>query len=357
MTHRSETTRPAGTAHAVTRFLAVAPGPSDHVTRAIAELRQGHPVVLLELSDERARGFVVAVAATITAAVVNDMLADARGIPWVVLPEERCWALGLAPIGQADRPGGLSFFTSIEARHGVTTGVSAHDRAHTLRTVAAPDAGPEMITTPGHVMPIAAAADGLVRRALAVDAALWLTTRAKGSGGAALCQILDLDGEPSDRDAIRDYASERGRELVSTIAVLDAYLSELDLISTEPDVPVATAVGVITARVYRDMFGGRHFALTFGDVTSAERPVLVAMYQQDPLQHLLDDESSGGRSQITESLERLAGDGPGVLLYLAMADLPDGRQEPRTQLLGAKLQAHVATAILKHLGVKAVRSD
>jgi 3,4-dihydroxy 2-butanone 4-phosphate synthase/GTP cyclohydrolase II len=341
----------------VEHWLAVAPGPSDPFVRAIEELRRERSVVLLDLSSERAQGFVLAAAATVSATIVNDMLKHARGTPWLVLLEERCAALGLSRIGRAMRPDKLSFFTSIEARSNVTTGVSAHDRALTMRVAAGPTATRDDISTPGHVMPIGVRADGMLRRAFAVDAALTLTTWAGAGGGAAICQILDAHGEPSDAEATSAYASEHSLLLVSTIDVLDAHLSELELVRRDGAESVATAVGRVDARSYVDVLGRRHFALTWGDLRSADDPVLTAIHVQDPLRDLFDDGPDGPRARTTAAIERLAASGIGVLLSLADLGSAGTSGDTRSQLLSTKLRSYVATAILRDLGIDHVRTS
>ena len=111
-------------------WIAVSQGPSERFLRAVAALARAEPVVLLDLSGRHAQGFVVVAARTISAATVTDMLVHARGTPWLVLPEERCVGLGLAPLGGSPRPAALRFYTSIEARADVTTGVSTRSLAN-----------------------------------------------------------------------------------------------------------------------------------------------------------------------------------------------------------------------------------
>lgn len=343
----------SGIADSVEHWIAVSPGPSHRFMGAVDELARERPVVLLDLSGGRAQGFVVAAAGSVSAAVVNDMLVHARGTPWLVLPEERCIALGLAPLGRSPRPEALRFYTSIEARADVTTGVSAHDRALTMRVAASPDASRDVISTPGHVMPIGVSADGMLRRAFGVDAALALTSRAGGPGGAAICAILDSRGEPSGGEATRRYAREHSLALVSTVEVLDAHLSERELVRPDGEEIVATAVGSVPARTYIDLLDRRHFALTWGDVRAARGPVLTAIHVRDTLRDLFED---GPHARLRRTLERLAGDGEAVLLSLADSPAAWRGSDSRSELLSTKLRLHVAKAILRDLGVERVRT-
>jgi 3,4-dihydroxy 2-butanone 4-phosphate synthase / GTP cyclohydrolase II len=346
----------SGIADSVEHWVAIGPGRSEPFVQAVERLRSKRPVVLLDVSSERARGFVVAAAGSVSALVVNDMLVYARGTPWIVLPEERCAALGLTPLGRSLRPDALQFYTSIEARTDVTTGVSAHDRARTMRVAAAPGATRNVISTPGHVMPIGVRADGMLRHARGVDAALALTMRAGDPGGAAICAILDSDGEPSGGDATRRYAAEHSLPLVSTVEVLDAHLSERELVRPDGEESVATAVGDVSARVYVDLLDRRHFALTWGDVRAVQGPVLTAIHVRDALRDLLDDGSDGPRARIERTLERLAGGSAAILLSLAESPAAWRDGDPRSELLSAKLRLHVAKAILRDLGVERIRT-
>jgi 3,4-dihydroxy 2-butanone 4-phosphate synthase / GTP cyclohydrolase II len=345
----------SGLADSVEHWIAVSPGPSAGFTRAIDELARERPVVLLDLSGGRVQGFVIAAAGTVSATLVNDMLVHARGTPWLVLPQERCGALGLAPLGRSPRPDALRFYTSIEARAGVTTGVSAHDRALTMRVAAAPEASRETISTPGHVMPIGVPADGMLRRAFGVDAALALTSRA-GDSGAAICAILDTHGEPSGGEATRRYARERSLALVSTVEVLDAHLSERKLVRPDGEEILETAVGTVPARTYVDLLDRRHFALTWGEVRAAQGPVLTAIHVRDTLRDLFEDGPHGPRARIDRTLARLAGAGVAVMLSLADSSAPWHGGDVRSELLSTKLRLHVAKAILRDLGIDRVRT-
>jgi 3,4-dihydroxy 2-butanone 4-phosphate synthase/GTP cyclohydrolase II len=345
----------SGLADSVEHWIAVSPGRSAGFTRAIDELARERPVVLLDLSGGRVQGFVIAAAGTVSATLVNDMLVHARGTPWLVLPQERCGALGLAPLGRSPRPDALRFYTSIEARAGVTTGVSAHDRALTMRVAAAPEASRETISTPGHVMPIGVPADGMLRRAFGVDAALALTSRA-GDSGAAICAILDTHGEPSGGEATRRYARERSLALVSTVEVLDAHLSERKLVRPDGEEILETAVGTVPARTYVDRLDRRHFALTWGEVRAAQGPVLTAIHVRDTLRDLFEDGPHGPRARIDRTLARLAGAGVAVMLSLADSSAPWHGGDVRSELLSTKLRLHVAKAILRDLGIDRVRT-
>jgi 3,4-dihydroxy 2-butanone 4-phosphate synthase / GTP cyclohydrolase II len=324
--------------------------------RAVDQLAQARPVVLLDLSGGRAQGFVVVAAGTVSAAEVNHMLVHARGTPWLVLPEERCARLGVTPLGRSLRPGALRFYTSIEARADVTTGVSAHDRALTMRVAAAPDASRDVISTPGHVMPIGVPADGMLRRAFGVDAALALTSRAGHAGGAAICAILDPDGEPSGGEATRRYALEHSLPLVSTVDVLDAHLSERELVRSDGEESLETTVGDVAARTYVDLLDRRHFALTWGDVSAARGPVLTAIHVRDALRDLFEDGPEGPRARIDRTLARLAVDGVAVLLSLSDSPAAWRTGDSRSELLSTKLRLHVAKAILRDLGIERIRT-
>jgi hypothetical protein len=160
-------------------------------------------------------------------------------------------------------------------------------------------------------------------------------------------------GGSSGGEATRGYAREHSLPLVSTIEVLDAHLSERELVRPDGAESLETAVGCVPARAYVDLLDRRHFALTWGDVRAVQGPVLTAIHVRDPLRDLFED---GPRARLERTLERLAGDGVAVLLSLADSPAAWRGGDPRSELLSTKLRLHVAKAILRDLGIDRVRT-
>ena len=243
------------------------------------------------------------------------MLKHARGTPWLVLLEERCAALGLARIGRAVRLDALSFFTSIEALLNVTTGVSAHDRALTMRVAAGPTATRDDIDTrPCHAHRRAgrrhAPPSVRSRRGAHAHDVDW-------SGGRR-GHLPDTRRPPASPPTPRPRAptpvNTRCCCLRSTCSTpISATWSCAKGWRGERGMPV----GRLDARSYVDVLGAPTLRPDAGDVRSAEEPVLTAIHVQDPLQDLFDDGPDGPRARTAAAIERLAASGIGVLLSLA----------------------------------------
>lgn len=328
---------------------------------AVDDIAAGCIVALVDPARPEGGGCLLAAAETVTADLVNVMLVHGRGTPWLALPEERCLALGLRRMG-TPRP--WDFQISIEARSGVTTGVSAEDRALTMRVASRPDSTSAHVIEPGHIMPIRVADDAIVQRAAAPEAAVELARRAGMSGGAAICWVLDDEGEAATPAEIARLASELGIKLVTTFDALDLRLRADRLVVAERDAEIGTAAGALRAVTYRDSYGGgRHYALLHGRPEPG-RPTLLRVRLQDPLADVFgvrDDVSPGG---IEATLAQVAAaPAAGALLYLAPAPLaPEAEAEDasalgRMSLLQAKRTAHVTTQMLEHLGIDTVQLE
>ncbi|MEA2324853.1 MAG: 3,4-dihydroxy 2-butanone 4-phosphate synthase / cyclohydrolase [Solirubrobacteraceae bacterium] len=324
---------------------------------AVDELAAGRVVAVVDLCRPEAGGCLVAAAEHVTAEAVNAMLVHARGTPWLALPEQRCLALGLRPFG-TPRP--WEFQISIEARRGVTTGVSAADRALTMRVAASPDSTAAHIIEPGHVMPIRVPDDAILLRAGVVDAAVELALAAGTSGGAAICWILDEDGDAAPPAAIERLAGSLGIRVATTLDALDVRMRSEPAIVRERDEPLATLGGAVRAVTFGDRHGaGRHLALVQG-APATGAPALVTVHEQDPLGDVFGAGDAPSRRALESALARGAGTPAAVLLYVAAPRIAepaadDPAAAARTALLRAKRTAHVVTHILEDLGIDTVR--
>lgn len=200
------------------------------IEEIIEDIRQGKMVVMMDDEDRENEGDIIMAASKITPWHINFMARFARGIVCLPLPATRCKQLGLALMV----PGNISHFmanftVSIEASSGVTTGVSAHDRAHTVLTAIKPDAKPKDISQPGHVFPIMAQEGGVLTRKGHTEASVDLTTLAGLTPGAVICEVLNEDGTMARRPQLEVFVKEHGLKL-GTIESLIRY--RLNLAST-----------------------------------------------------------------------------------------------------------------------------
>jgi 3,4-dihydroxy 2-butanone 4-phosphate synthase/GTP cyclohydrolase II len=282
--------------------------------RALADLRDQELVVVVDVARGGPEGYLAGAARTITAGLINTMLLDAGGTPWVALAESRCRALAIDPLGDAHaRAAGFAFMVSIEARHGVTTGVSAADRARTMRIAADPQSGPADIAVPGHVMPVQAAQAGVLSHAAAPEAAVDLARLAGLDGGGAMCHILDDHGQVASLEAIGALARRRDLQGVSSGAVVAERRRREPLLERIAQAPLDTMAGRVRCVTYRETIGGReHVALVAGGHADPGAPVRVHVRRP------IDDVFTSGHDDLERSLRQLAAGRPGgILLYLA----------------------------------------
>jgi 3,4-dihydroxy-2-butanone 4-phosphate synthase len=196
-------------------------GAEDRVQRAAASLARGEMVVLDGSRVMQGVSHLIVAAEHADAAAINRMAADARGLVSLVMTERHCTQLGLAPQREGRHPASIfPFTTSIEARRGVTTGISAHDRAVTVAAAIAPDASSADIVVPGHVFPVPAAVGGVLERPRHAEAAIDLARAARLRPAIVICTMLADDGDVADRDAVAAYADRHGLEVLTLADVL-----------------------------------------------------------------------------------------------------------------------------------------
>lgn len=196
-------------------------GAEARVERAAERLAAGRMVVLDGSRVSQGVSHLVVAAEHADAAAINRMAADARGLVALVMTERHCAQLGLEPQREGRHPAsGWPFTNSIEARHGVTTGISAQDRAVTVAAAIAPNATSADIVEPGHVFPVPAADGGVLQRPRHAEAAVDLARTAGLRPAIVICTMLADDGDIADRDAIVDYADRRGLEVLTLGDVL-----------------------------------------------------------------------------------------------------------------------------------------
>ncbi|MBS1878280.1 MAG: 3,4-dihydroxy-2-butanone-4-phosphate synthase [Actinobacteria bacterium] len=315
----------------------------DRLEPAIEALRRGAMAMLVD-RGAGGGGHLVAVASSIGAETVATMLREAVGMPFLALSEERCEALELTPIGA-----GSEMMITIESRHGTSTGISASDRALTMRVAAGPAYTAVDVVKPGHVLPIRVPADRLLSRPDAAATALELAALAGSPGGAALCQVLDADGAPAAVAEAEELARRLEIPLADSLEVVEHRLRATALVHRDgAERIVATAAGPLRCVSYRGRGGGRrHFALLHGDPALPE-PIHLETVVQDPP---ADAFASAGVDRPPQAaLAAVVGRGRGVVLYLAAEDA-----EPAGDAaLARSRRAHLIRQILRDLGVAAI---
>jgi len=332
---------------------------ADRTDTAIAALARGGAAVLTQ--EGGGPGFVVAAAQTIAPELIALMLREARGMTWLALPDERCRALGLEPIpyrsstGERDESIARDFMVSIEAHEGTTTGISAADRALTMRVAADPASVAGDVVSPGHITPIRARDPQAPQRPGIVEAAVELAALAGFPGGAAMCELLDEQGEIASGAQVERRAGALGLPLVDELDVLDRLLPRRALVAVhEEGRTLAVGGHSVRAVVFADRFyGAQHVALVCGDPAPGDAATVEALVQ-DPLLDVFDPRR---RNELTATVERLARMPPAVLAYVSnvaalRARRPDADQEAqREALLATRRQPYVVAQMLERLGL------
>ena len=280
----------------------------------IADIAAGRMVILMDDEGRENEGDLIMAAEFVTPAAINFMVSQARGLVCLPLTRERCEQLRLPQmVGHNTASLGTAFTVSIEAARGVTTGISAADRAVTIQAAIADDAGPEDIVMPGHIFPLAAEAGGVLVRAGHTEAAVDLARLAGCKPAGVICEILNTDGEMARLPDLLPYAAEHGLK-IGTIADLIRYRLERErIVQREASGPWHTPYGDFQLHVYRDWVAREmHFALVLGDLEARDEPVLVRVQ----VGKILNDLFAGETSPNTVALRCLSEEGRGVLVYL-----------------------------------------
>ncbi|MBT8048796.1 MAG: 3,4-dihydroxy-2-butanone-4-phosphate synthase [Xanthomonadales bacterium] len=301
------------------------PGKSkvNTIPELLEDLRAGRMIVMMDDEDRENEGDLVMAASKVRPEDINFMARFGRGLICLPLTRERCRQLQLPlMVSKNQARFSTNFTVSIEAAEGVTTGISAYDRAHTIRTAVKPDASPADISQPGHVFPLMAQPGGVLARAGHTEASVDMAMLAGLEPAAVLVEILNEDGSMARRPELEEFA--RVHELkIGTIADLIHYRMQteksIDHISTHQ---VDTDYGSFTLHTYRDQIEDRlHLALIRGEACPDE-PFLVRVHVQNPLSDVLSIHRSDFGMPLRTALAQIDAAGSGLVLVLG-ADKDD----------------------------------
>ncbi len=293
------------------------PIPISPVEDIVADMRAGKMVILVDEEDRENEGDLVLAAQHVSAEAINFMARFGRGLICLTLTREHCERLQLPPmVVRNGTKHGTAFTVSIEAAVGVSTGISAADRACTVRAAVAPDAKPDDLVQPGHIFPLQAVDGGVLMRAGHTEAGCDLAAMAGCAPAAVICEIMKDDGTMARLPDLQLFAAEHGLK-IGTIADLIAYRSRVEsLVERKGSRPLETAFGQFQAHAFQDSTGqGVHLALVMGQWTPDEA---VAARVHEPLSVL--DALERGRTlhswSLDASLAHIAAEGKGVLVLL-----------------------------------------
>jgi 3,4-dihydroxy 2-butanone 4-phosphate synthase / GTP cyclohydrolase II len=295
----------------------------------VADMRAGKMVILVDEEDRENEGDLVLAADYVTPEAINFMAMHARGLICLTLTESRCRQLDLPLMVRDNKtPHGTAFTLSIEAAEGVTTGISAHDRARTVRAAVAKHAQPADIVQPGHIFPLMAQKGGVLVRAGHTEAGCDLAQMAGCEPAAVICEIMNEDGSMARLPQLLEFAAKHKLK-IGTIRDLIHYRAENDkLIEVVADKEVICTHGSFRLRAFADQTSGEvHLALTRGEI-HPEAETLVRVHESVSVLDFIDCGSSRHSFSVDQALKTIAKAGSGVVVLLH-------RQEAGKDLLNA----------------------
>ncbi|SEH15191.1 bifunctional 3,4-dihydroxy-2-butanone-4-phosphate synthase/GTP cyclohydrolase II [Thermoleophilum album] len=292
--------------------------PFSTIEEAIEEIRAGRMVVVCDAEDRENEGDLTLAAQFVTPEAINFMAKYGRGLICLALTPERCEELGLELMtAKNESPFETAFTVSIEAREGVTTGISAHDRARTIQVAIDPRTKPSDLVQPGHVFPLKAKPGGVLERAGQTEAAVDLARLAGLTPAGVICEIMNDDGTMARVPDLERFCQRHGLKMI-TIADLIAYRRRHEkLVERVAEASLPTRYGEFTVIGYRSLVDGKHHvALVKGEVAGRE-DVLVRVHSECLTGDVFHSLRCDCGEQLESALAMIEAEGQGVLLYLS----------------------------------------
>ena len=307
----------------------------ETVEKAIADIREGRMVIVADDEDRENEGDLVMAAAKVTPDHVNFMTKHGRGLICVALTDERADDLDLPLMTQRNTdPQETAFTISVDAhrRFGVTTGISAQDRAKTIEVLTSPNSDPSDLRRPGHIFPLRAKSGGVLRRVGQTEASVDLARMADLPPVGVICEILNEDGTMARRHELKTFAIEHGLRFI-TVAQMVAYrLTKTRIIQRIAEAELPTKYGEFHVIAYESMLDGReHLAIIKGD-PSGKPGVLVRMHSECMTGDVFGSMRCDCGEQLVAAMRQIDAEGQGAVVYL--------RQEGRGIGLGNKVKAY-----------------
>ena len=291
--------------------------PFASIEDAASDVREGRMIIIVDDEDRENEGDLVCAAEKVTPEIINFMATHARGLVCMPLTEERCDELHLT-MQVADNTSflGTAFTVSIEARKGVTTGISASDRATTVLTAVDPATRPQDLARPGHIFPLRARKGGVLVRPGQTEASVDMARIAGLSPAGVICEIMNPDGTMARLPQLEEFARRHDLKIIS-VADLVRYRMRKEVLvrrSAETDLP--TVYGRFRAVAFENVMNGEtHLAMVMGEVETDE-PVLVRVHTENVTFAMFGSLIGDTGFQLQTSLEKIAAAGRGVVLYL-----------------------------------------
>jgi 3,4-dihydroxy 2-butanone 4-phosphate synthase / GTP cyclohydrolase II len=331
--------------------------PFATIPEALEEIRAGRMLVVVDDEDRENEGDLTMAAQCVTPAAINFMATHGRGLICLALPGEMCDALRIPLMStQNTSRFGTAFCESIDAAEGVTTGISAADRAHTILTAIDPKTGPRDLARPGHVFPLRSREGGVLVRAGQTEASVDLARMAGLTPGGVICEIMNEDGSMARRAELMDFCARHELKMISVAELIRYRLETEHFLERGPEGCLHTEFGSFkTISFVSTINGETHVALVRGEVDGRTN-VLVRMHARCVYGDVFGSTQCDCQKIVRASLARIAEEGTGVLVYLHQSGLA-----PRTHYPMADGQAPlqhesgIGAQILADLGLTTIR--
>jgi 3,4-dihydroxy 2-butanone 4-phosphate synthase / GTP cyclohydrolase II len=294
-------------------------GPFCDVETALEEIRAGRMIVVIDDEDRENEGDLTMAAEKITPEAINFMAKYGRGLVCLAMTEERLEYLRLGQMSAENTSNfGTAFTESIDAKDGVTTGISAYDRAQTIRVAIAPSTRPNDLARPGHVFPLRARKGGVLVRAGQTEASVDLARLAGLVPAGVICEIMNDDGTMARVPQLTEFCRQHNMKMLTVAELIRYRMAHERYVKRLAESMVPTAYGDFRMIAYEsEITGDSHIALVKGDVENAgDEPVLVRMHSHCLVGDVFGASWCGCRDAIEGSLRRIAEEGRGALIYL-----------------------------------------
>jgi 3,4-dihydroxy 2-butanone 4-phosphate synthase/GTP cyclohydrolase II len=288
------------------------------VEEAIEDIRAGRMVVVVDAADRENEGDLTIAAQFATPEAIAFMAKEGRGLICLCLTGERCDTLGLKMMtDRNETPYGTAFTVSIEAREGISTGISAHDRARTIQVAIDASKGVRDLVQPGHVFPLRARPGGVLQRAGQTEAAVDLARLAGLNPAGVVCEVMKDDGTMARVPDLLEFCARHGLKLLTVADLIEYRRRHEKLVDREVTVRLPTAYGEFDAVMFRETLSGRqHIALVHGDVDGAD-DVLVRVHSECLTGDVFHSLRCDCGEQLDAAMRLIAAEPRGVLLYMA----------------------------------------
>lgn len=341
----------------------------NSIEEIIDDIRQGKMVILMDDEDRENEGDLIIAAERVTTADINFMATNARGLICLTLTHERCKHLKLPlMVNENNTPYNTNFTVSIEAATGVTTGISAADRARTIQVAVGRESGAEDIVQPGHIFPIMAQPGGVLRRAGHTEAGCDLARLAGYSPAAAIVEIMNEDGSMARRPDLEKFAEKHDIKIGTIVDLIHYRIANEHTVTRVSSNKMETKFGEFDLHSYKDSLSGSlHLAFTQGEI-EAEEPLLVRVHIPNAVRDICEVYNSSRTSwSFSDALKRIAQEGKGVAVLLSGEDyghdleqnlanvLTAGSEAYQTNRGGNDLTIGTGSQILRDLGVGKMR--